>query len=204
MVQAETGVDAPVPGDVPDHIVVGEHPGRGGPDRGVQRDPVVHHLPDGRRVPGAAEEVKVERGVQLVRAQVERESVRGVGEPYLADEGPRLLVAVGHPAPGPVHLVHLIPVRVGVRERGVVRVEVVQQGILHQQRGGVDPDPVGPAVEPEPQHVLELLVHPRVLPVEVGLPGGEQVQVPLAVRAIRILGAGPGRAAEDGLPIVRG
>ena len=45
---------------------------------------------------------------------------------------------------------------------------------------------------------LEVGGHLRVGPVEVRLLGGEQVQVPLAVRD-----PGPGRAAEEGLPVVR-
>ena len=47
--------------------------------------------------------------------------------------------------------------------------------------------------------VVELRADLRVLPVEVGLLGGEQVEVPLARRA----DAGPRRAAEDGQPVVR-
>ena len=41
-------------------------------------------------------------------------------------------------------------------------------------------------------------MHLRVAPVEVGLGGVEEVEVPLAV-----LDPGPGRAAEDRLPVVR-
>src|SRR3712207_7581077 len=44
---------------------------------------------------------------------------------------------------------------------------------------GVDPDAVDTTVEPEPHRPVELLLHDRVVPVEVGLLGREQVQVPL-------------------------
>ena len=49
-------------------------------------------------LPRAREEVEVERGVQLVRAQVAREPL-GIGQPDLADEHARLVVAVGDRAP---------------------------------------------------------------------------------------------------------
>ena len=51
-------------------------------------------------VPGAAEEVEVERGVQLVRAQVVGEPLP-VGQPDLADQGPRSGVRVGDRAARP-------------------------------------------------------------------------------------------------------
>src|SRR3712207_8417093 len=51
-------------------------------------------------------------------------------------------------------------------------------------RSGVDPDAVDAAVEPEADDAVELLPHGGVVPVEVGLLGGEQVQVPLAGPAV--------------------
>jgi len=79
--------------------------------------------------------------------------------------------------------VHVVPVGVGRGPRGF------RQGrVLGQQRGGVDPDAVDAAIEPEPQDVLELLADLRVGPVEVRLLGREQVQVPL-----------PGRAVDDAI-----
>ena len=66
----------------------------------------------------------------------------------------------------------------------------------------VDPEAVHPTVQPETQHVVELVVYLLVGPVEVGLARVEQVQVPLLGGAIGAGEAGPGRTAEDRLPVV--
>src|SRR5262249_50018690 len=66
----------------------------------------------------------------------------------------------------------------------------------------VDANAVGAEVEPEAQHVFELLTDLRVLPVEVRLLGREQVEVPLAGGTVWVAYPGPRRPAEDGLPIV--
>ena len=70
--------------------------------------------------------------------------------------------------------------------------------------GDVDAEAVDAAVEPEAQDAAELLAHLLVRPVEVGLRRVEEVQVPLAGRAVGLDDARPGRAAEDRLPVVRG
>ncbi len=84
----------------------------------------------------------------------------------------------------------------------VAAAEVGQAGGLHQAVGDVDPEAVDAHVQPEPQDGAELVGDGRAVPVEVGLLGGEQVQVPVAGGAVGVLRAGPGRAAEDGLPVV--
>jgi hypothetical protein len=93
-------------------------------------------------------------------------------------------------------------VQVVERVRGVLG-HLGQRGVLEQQRRRVDPDAVHPAVEPEPQDGFELLAHLGVVPVEVGLLRGEQMQVPVTRRAVRVGGPGPRRAAELATPLGR-
>ena len=64
--------------------------------------------------------------------------------------------------------------------------------------GHVDAEAVDAQVQPEPQDRAELVADRRVVPVEVGLLGGEQVQVPLAVRARRVQ-AGPPKMDSQSL-----
>lgn len=115
-----------------------------------------------------------------------------VGQPHLADEDAAVLVGDG--APGAVDLVQLVPVDIGV---GGALGEVGQPRSLDGQCRRVDPYARDTSLEPEAQHLLVLLAHGRVGPVEVGLPGGEQVEVPLAVRD-----PGPGAAPELAAPVV--
>ena len=68
--------------------------------------------------------------------------------------------------------------------------------------GHVDPEAARAAVQPEPQDVLELVAHGRVVPVEVGLAGVKEVQVVLAGASVGLGDARPGRAAEVRLPVV--
>ena len=71
-------------------------------------------------------------------------------------------------------------------------------GILHGEVAGVQPEPVDPSAEPEPERVEHGFLQCRVPPVQVGLAGQEAVQVVLAgVVVIR-----PGRAAEHRDPVV--
>ena len=76
--------------------------------------------------------------------------------------------------------------------------EVRQPFRFDQRVGDVDPESVDTAIEPEAQHAGEHLADLGVVPVQVGLPAVEQVQVPLAVRHLS-----PGRAAEVRRPVVR-
>ncbi len=76
---------------------------------------------------------------------------------------------------------------------------VAQRLLLEEAVRHVDAEPVDPAVEPEAQDVLEHRRHLGVAPVEVGLAGVEEVEVPLAV-----LDLGPRRTAEDRAPVVGG
>ena len=90
-----------------------------------------------------------------------------------------------------------------MRERGSFRVEVGQHAVLEQERGRVDSHAGNATVEPEAQHVLVLPTDLLVVPVEIRLLGREEMQVPLARRAVGVLRACPGAATEDRRPIVR-
>jgi hypothetical protein len=68
--------------------------------------------------------------------------------------------------------------------------------VLGQAVRYVHPEPVGPAVGPEPQRGQEVVPDLAAFPVEVGLLLAEQVQVPLPVGH-----PGPGRAAEHRRPV---
>jgi hypothetical protein len=65
--------------------------------------------------------------------------------------------------------------------------------VLGQAVRDVDAEPVDTTVRPEPQRGEEVVPDLPVLPVQVRLLGGEQVQVPLPVRHL-----GPSRTAETG------
>ncbi len=104
-----------------------------------------------------------------------------------------------------MHLVAVVEgVRAGreVREGGLAArrvvaevaqrlLEVLGEGVRH-----VDAEAVHAPVGPEAQGAAEVLADVLVVPVEVGLLGREQVQVPLPVGHPL-----PGAAAEDGLPV---
>ncbi len=143
--------------------------------------------------------------MELVRADVEGEPLGG-GRPGLGDADPLLAagvaVAVQQPAPGAVDGVHPVLVEerqhLGADQLGLGAVaDVRQAGRLDHAVGDIDPEAVHPEVEPEAHDGLELGVHLRVVPVQIGLLGGEEVQIPVAP-----VGTGPGRAAEDRLPVV--
>ena len=146
------------------------------------------------------EEREVEHEVELVGADEAGQLVL-VLERDLGDEGPLAVVRTGQLAPAPVEAVQLrlLERRVPVRERRrVLRLDhVVQVLRLEERLGDVDPEAVDAAVEPEPEDLLERLRHGVDAPVEVGLLGGEEVEVPLAARRVSVH-AGPPKT--DGQP----
>src|SRR5205807_8401011 len=77
--------------------------------------------------------------------------------------------------------------------------EVGEGRVLGQAVHDIDAEAVDAAIEPEAGRVVHGGDHVRVAPVEVGLLGQEQVQVPLAGGVV----PGPGVTAEGGLPVVR-
>ena len=82
------------------------------------------------------------------------------------------------------------------------RADVGQALGLDQAVRDVDPEAVDPEVEPESHRLVELGSHVGVRPIDVGLLGREQVQVPLAGLPVRLGDAGPGRTAEVAQPVV--
>jgi hypothetical protein len=83
-------------------------------------------------------------------------------------------------------------------DQRLVALDVRETWCLDEPVGDIDPEAVDAAVEPELEDRVELGPHLFVLPVEVGLGGVEQVEVPLAV-----VDPLPRRTSEDGQPVVR-
>ena len=84
-----------------------------------------------------------------------------------------------------------------------VDIEIGEAGRGDHRVGHVDAEAVHASVEPEPEDGVELIGDRRVVPVPVGLFGGEQVQVPLARPAVGIGGPLPGPPTEHRGPVVR-
>ena len=176
----------------------------------MRGDGLVDDRPHARGVPAGLQVLEVERGVELIRAQVAREPLLGL-DPGLAAEHPRAWVGVGDRPPAPVDLVHAVLIPVGgavLGEEGFVLVarlrDVGQPLGLDHPVGDVDAKAVDPEVEPEAQDRLELGDDLRVLPVEVGLGAVEEVEVPEAgVGAVGRWQRGPAGAVEHAAPVVR-
>ncbi len=190
--EVEGGVRTAVAGDGPGDVVVAQDPGGGRPDRGVFGEGGVDDGAQSLRLPGAGEEVEVERGVQFVGAEVAGEALR-VGQPDLTDEHGAVLV--GDRPPGAVDVVQFVQVDVRVGVDALL--EAGEGGVLGEQGRGVDAYARDAAFEPEAQDVLVFPADFGVRPVQIGLLGGEQVEVPLAVRH-----SGPGGAGELRRPVV--
>ena len=115
------------------------------------------------------------------------------------------------PVPAGEHLpVHLLQVIVQPRavDEGLrpVRVRLTagdaavrQRRVLGDHVDDVHPEAVHAPVQPPPHHRVHGLPDLRVVPVEVGLPAAEQVQVVLPGGLVRL----PGRAGEERAPVGR-
>ena len=144
--------------------------------------------------------------MQLVGPEVRGQPLGG-RHPGLGDEDAWRIEAVGHLAPLSVHIVdaRAVPERVveavGDDHRVVLgEVEVRQRGILDETVGDVDPESVDSTFEPEPEDVEELVAHLTVVPVEVGLLDGEQMEIPLPGRPVSFrdpLPCGPPNVASQ-------
>ncbi len=189
-----------------DDVVVGQHPrrrGAGGPRVGQRTGDDLAQLGG---VPPGLEVLEVEGLAQFVRTGVQH--APGARDPCLGDRGAGRGVGVEDLAPVAVDLVDVVAVVEGVgarREPGQGRLaaqfggaQVAQRlgQVLDQRVRDVDAEAVDAPVAPEPQRRAEVGADLFVLPVEVGLLGCEQVQVPLSVGHPL-----PGAAAEDGLPV---
>ncbi|SKZ34891.1 Uncharacterised protein [Mycobacteroides abscessus subsp. abscessus] len=131
-----------------------------------------------------------------------------VVDPDLAD-GHHIAVLVEHLADLSVVLVYTLVVEAWVlvgdmQHRGFGVFDIGQTGRFGHAVRDVEAESVDAAVQPEAQGIGEVVEYLGVVPVDVGLFGGEQVQVPLARGAVRFGDPGPGRTAEDRRPVVRG
>ena len=78
-----------------------------------------------------------------------------------------------------------------------LRGQVSQGGVFGQAVDHVDPETVDAPVEPEPEHVVHGGDHFGFGPVEIGLLGQEEVQIPLAGRARPTSRSAPPKAARQ-------
>ena len=165
----------------PHHVVVGKRPGRlrAGP---LQRAAVrLDRAPPERCVPRLMDQG--ERHVELVREDVFRMPPRLED---LAHEHAVGLVAVGQTAPAAVDVVELglVDDREGrVQPRSSVDRVMDDRPVgeilpLEQGGGHVDPKAVGAPVQPELQDAFEFRGYLGVPPVQVGLLGREEMEIP--------------------------
>ena len=80
-------------------------------------------------------------------------------------------------------LVEARPIRVALvayAERGTCRAAVWEAWSLGDHVDSVDPESIDAAIQPPVHHLVDSVAHPRVLPVQIRLLAGEQMQVILA------------------------
>ena len=183
------------------NVVVRKDPRGGGAHRRVRCQRAVDRLSQARRVPGPSQEVEIEGGVKLVGPQVLGKAL-DVGKPDLPDQDPGVGIGIRHGPPAAVYLMQLVAIRVGMLAGPGCRRNLRQGRVLHQQHRRIDPDTGHATVEPEAEHGLVFGSNVRVAPVQVGLLGREQMEVPLAGCAVRVSRSRPGRAREVGHPAI--
>ena len=158
-------------------------------------------------VPAGLEVLEVEGLAEFVGAGVQRAA--GARHPGLGDRHTGRAVGVEDPAPVAVDLVDLVAVEEGVgagRHRGRARPRSLSSGAPRSRSGSPRSlarawatstrKPSTPRSDQKRRVVRKSARTSSFAQFEVGLLGGEQVQVPLAVRHPL-----PGAAAEDGLPV---
>ena len=187
-------------------VVIRQRPGRCSADAVHGVEGVLDRIADGVCVERCLGESEIEAQMQLVGAEVLRESLVVV-DPDLADVRGTGVV-VDDRADLSVDVVD----RVVVEPRVVVTVDQEARSLdIHvgKIRGfghavcDVDAEAVDAAVEPEAQCLLEVVEDLGVLPVQVGLLAREDVEVPLPGRAVGLGDTVPRGSAEDADPVVR-
>ena len=214
------GVGKPQAGGGSDDVVVGQHP------RGSRADGV--HVPqrigdDGSHAvggPRGGEELEVEGLAHLVGANVFRNR-RGGGDPGFGHEHPVRAEFVEDLPPLPVDVVHAVEVP---HRRGLILLRLLfsldhrgcvlpirKGGVLDEPVGDVDAKAVDAAPQPKPQNVAKFGLNLGIGPVEVGLGGVEEVEVPGGVafprrpgRVLPVAHPRPRPSAEDRAPVVGG
>ena len=190
----------PVASGVTHDVVIGEHPRRRRSGPGRQGEVVVNDATQLLGPERGLEQVEVEGLPQFLTGCVGRTAIGR--HPRLGHGHPGRVVLVEDLPPVTVDVVHLVAVLQTTIARGPVggvKLRLAGQRfaeILLEQVGDVHPEPVHPAVGPEPQRLVELGDDLGVVPVEVGLGDVEHVQVPLAV--VNLL---PRRATEGACPV---
>ncbi len=179
--------------------MVGEHPRRPCARAQLALDRLDQVAPGGRR-PLDGERQEVERHMQFVALAVVGADGRRFVQVDLPHDDPLAGIGVDDP---PDAAQQQVRTRVVVDPDAVELPEgrrLIGQGrILADEVGHVDPKAVDATIEPEAKDVVHCGDHLRVAPVQVGLLGQKQVQVPLAgVVVIR-----PCPAAEHRPPVVR-
>ena len=193
---------------MPDDVVIREHPGARCADAAERGERLVDDGAQRLGGPRRLEVAEVEGLLHLVGAHPVGE-LRQRDDPRLGAQDAVGAVLGEHLVPVAIDLVHALlrPVRGVVpaaahAAAGLGRV-VGEAVDLREAVSDVDAEAVDAAVEPEAQDAAELLLDPLVGPVEVGLRCVEEVQVPGAGGSVGLHDAGPGGAAEDGVPVVR-
>ena len=197
-------------------VVVVEGPGDRRASIGEHFVHLRDRLANGSSEPRSEHEIEVERLMELIGLH-ELEQQLGLARCVgLAHRDQRTtwvlsLVGVDDTAPAPPIVVCSrlkLDVHVGTSVFGGLQAIALGKHLIGKTIGlarhtdRVDTEPLDSPIEPERERAIEVRLDVFVLPVPVGLPRCEHVQVPLPRRAIRFGDASPGRATEDRGPVV--
>ena len=113
-------------------------------------------------------------------------------------------VPPGHMTLGSVHALWISAGHIGGAGAGGYRRCVWQTRGFPDRHDRVATETVDAAIEPEAQHVIEVIDDILVRPVEINLLLGKGVQIPLSGHAVGLGDARPRATAEYGVPVVWG